>query len=348
MPMKWVFLKGQEVFPMHREQWDALNSSIHNHILLDSDFWIPLVRLFGHDELYLGISDSREYPGMILVEQVGSGQWRTFQPAQAPLGPMLLANPENVEVQLRVLLRSLPGLALSMGITQQDPDYSVLRQSHNGSKLEFLDYITTPRISVFDTFEVYWKARGKDLVGNLARRRKRLNEQGVKVSLSVDRTAQGVPEGVHVYGEFESSGWKGAEGSAVRSSNAQGEFYRDMLARFCKRGEGVIYQLFMGDQPIASNLCVERNGMLILLKTAYNEEYKKLSPSYMMLEDMLKQLFAEKNVQVLEFYGRAKEWHKKWASEERTMYHVNYYRNAIVSQTRKVLKTQRLWSGKKG
>jgi CelD/BcsL family acetyltransferase involved in cellulose biosynthesis len=211
-----------------------------------------------------------------------------------------------------------------------------------------LDYITTPRISLIDTFEAYWKVRGKDLVGNLARRKKRLDEQGVKISLSVNRTAQSVEEAVRVYGQFEESGWKGADGTAVRADNAQGAFYREMLTRFCHRGEGVIYQLFMDETPIASNLCVERNGMLILLKTAYDEEHKKLSPSYIMLEDMLKRLFAEKNVHVLEFYGRAKEWHKKWTTEERTMYHVNFYRYAMVAPARKFLKNKGLWSSEKG
>ena len=222
--MKWEFLKGQDAFQAHREQWDALNASIQNHILLDSDFWIPLVRLFGHEELYLGISDSCDYPGMILVEQVGAGQWTTFQPSQAPLGPILLANPSNVEQQLRALIRGLPGLALSVGITQQDPDYTVIGPIHSQRNLEFLDYITTPRISLHDTFEAYWNARGKDLVGNLARRKKRLDEQGVKVYLSENRTAQDVGKAIHIYGQFEASGWKGTEGTAVQADNAQGAF----------------------------------------------------------------------------------------------------------------------------
>ncbi len=346
--MKWKFLKGREAFQSHREQWDALNAAINNHILLDSDFWDPLVRLFGHEELYLGISETSEYPGMILVEHVGQGQWKTFQPSQAPLGPILLWNPSNIEQQMSELVRSLPGFAFAVGVSQQDPDYTVIRPDRGYRTLEFLDYITIPRISLVETFEVYWKLRGKDLVGNLARRRKRLGEQGVEMSLLEDRTPQSVEEVVRVYGQFEESGWKGAYGTAVRADNDQGTFYREMLTRFCGRGEGVMYRLFMDEKPIASNLCVERNGMLILLKTAYDEEYKKLSPSYIMLEDMLKKLFADKNVHVLEFYGRAKEWHKKWTGEERSMYHVNLYRYAMISHARKFLKTHGLWASEKG
>ncbi|WP_447968779.1 GNAT family N-acetyltransferase [Nitrospira sp. M1] len=346
--MKWKFLKERDAFHAHREQWDALNAAIDNHILLDSDFWDPLVRLFGHDQLYLGICEDPEYPAMVLVEHVGAGRWMTFQPSQAPLGPILLGNPSNIEDQMALLVRSLPGFTISLGVTQQDPDYTSLTRGVSDQRLECLDYITIPRISLVDTFDSYWKQRGKDLVGNLARRKKRLDEQGVRISLSVERTPQGMDEAVRIYGQFEESGWKGEHGTAVGADNSQGEFYRDMLARFCQRGEGLVYQLFMDDVPIASNLCVERNGMLIMLKTAYDEQHKKLSPSFMMLEGMLKNLFSEKTVHVLEFYGRAKEWHKKWTTEERTMYHINCYRYAMVSQARKLLKTQGLLSGKSG
>ncbi|WP_454065098.1 GNAT family N-acetyltransferase [Candidatus Nitrospira salsa] len=346
--MRWKFLNDREAFHAHREQWDALNATTGNHILLDSGFWDPLVRLFGHDELYLAICEDPAYPAMILIEHVGAGRWTTFQPSQAPLGPILFGNPLNIEQQMAMLVRSLPGFTISLGITQQDPDYTSLKQGSSDPRLEFLDYITIPRISIVDTFESYWKQRGKDLVGNLARRKKRLDEQGVKISLSVDRTPQGMDEAVRIYGQFEESGWKGENGTAVSATNSQGVFYREMLAQFCQQGEGVVYQLLMDEVPIASNLCVERGGMLIMLKTAYDEKYKKLSPSFIMLEDMLKRLFADKTVQVLEFYGRSKEWHKKWTDEERTMYHINCYRYAMVSQARKLLKTQGLLSGKSG
>ncbi|GJL64338.1 MAG: hypothetical protein NPIRA04_29920 [Nitrospirales bacterium] len=346
--MKWKFLKDRGAFDAHREQWDTLNASIDNHILLDSDFWSPLVRLFGHDELYLGICDDPEYPAMLLIEHVGAGRWTTFQPSQAPLGPILFGNASNIEQQMALLVRSLPGFTISVGITQQDPDYTGLKRGSCDQRLEFLDYITIPRISIAETFESYWKQRGKDLVGNLARRKKRLDEQGVKISLSVDRTPQGMDEAVRIYGQFEESGWKGENGTAVSATNSQGAFYREMLAKFCHRGEGVVYQLLMDEVPIASNLCVERSGMLIMLKTAYDEKFKKLSPSFIMLEGMLKRLFAERTVTVLEFYGRSKEWHKKWTDEERTMYHINCYRYAMVSQARKLLKTQSLLSGKSG
>ncbi len=346
--MKWKFVKGQNVFQAHSQQWDALNASLDNHILLDSNFWIPLVNVFGHDELYLGFSENHDHPGMILVEQVGPGQWRTFQPPQAPLGPILLANPLDIDQQLSGLLDSLPGMAITVGITQQDPDHTVIRPENGQSRLEFLDYIITPRIALVGTFEAYWNTRGKDLVGNLARRKKRLDEQGVKMSLAEHRAAQCVDDAVKTYGQFEASGWKGEQGTAVRADNAQGAFYREMLARFCHRGEGIIYQLLMDEKPIASNLCVERNGMMILLKTAYDEDYKKFSPSYFMLEEILKRLFVEKNIHVLEFYGRTREWHKKWGGEERTMYHVNFYRSAMVFQARQFLKTKGLWSHVKG
>ena len=242
------------------------------------------------------------------------------------------------------LISSLPGLALGLSVTQQDPDYSVFSPFQEIHHLEFVEYITTPRITLSNTFEDYWKSRGKDLVGNLVRRKKRLDEKGVQLSISVLREPGQVSDGIQVYGQLEESGWKGAQGTAVSVNNDQGRFYCDMLKRFCQREEGIIYQLLMDGQPIASDLCLRRNGMLILLKTAYDEQYKKQSPSYLMREEILRRLYYRKKVRVLEFYGRARDWHYKWTDEMRTMYHINFYRHALVEKGRNALKAGGLWS----
>ena len=116
-----------------------------------------------------------------------------------------------------------------------------------------------------------------------------------------------------------------------------------MLLNFCSQGEGLIYQFLMDGKPIASDLCLQRHGMLILLKTAYDEQYKKQSPSYLMREEILKRLFFRKKVNVLEFYGRAREWHTKWTDEMRTMFHINFYGHAVIEKGRNALKSGGLW-----
>ena len=338
---KWEFIPAKLNFPKYAGQWKTLNESLEDHPLLDPRFVEPLVQHFSSPSTLLCISKNKDYPGMVLVEPGKTGFWGTFQPSQAPIGLILLGNKENVKSQVQGLISSLPRFALGLSVTQQDSAFTYFGEAYkenNDESLEFIDYIRTAKISLTGTFEDYWKARGKDLVGNLARRRKKIEVNGGGVEFCVIREAEKIDECVRLYSQLESSGWKGGRGTAVSFENAQGLFYRDMLKKFCLCGEGVVYQLMLNKTVIASDLCLERNGALIVLKISYDEQFKNLSPSFIMREEVLRKLFAEGNVQIVEFYGRAMEWHKKWTQDIRNMFHVNVYRNAWLRKGKNMVK----------
>ena len=67
-----------------------------------------------------------------------------------------------------------------------------------------------------------------------------------------------------VLGLLESTGWKGKEGSAVAAGNVQGRFYREMLENFCGCGKAVIYRLRLNGKTVASDLCLQRAGTLVI------------------------------------------------------------------------------------
>lgn len=63
------------------------------------------------------------------------------------------------------MLAALPGLALVLAVTQQDP----VRGARPGDTavMEVLDYIPTARVTVDKSFDDYWAARGKNLRQNV-------------------------------------------------------------------------------------------------------------------------------------------------------------------------------------
>jgi hypothetical protein len=104
-----------------------------------------------------------------------------------------------------------------------------------------------------------------------------------------------------------------------------------MLEAFCARGAGRIYRYFYNDQIAAMDLCIEGNGMIIILKTAYDESIKDgSSPAFLLRQEELKLLFEGGATQSVEFYGKVMEWHRKWTDEVRTVYHINHYRFALL------------------
>ena len=333
--MSWIFKPAAGLFEEVRKDWYALNASRGNHLLLDSRFVAPLLRHFGGPHVLLGINPDSRNPGMALLIKKAAGRWETFQPAQAPLGLILVGYRDQTGEGLLEMLGKLPGYPLELSVLQQDPDYSSFPAVPSQPHLETLDYIRTARLRLAGTFEDYWNSRGINLRHNLARQQRRLSEQGYTIELGVHRAPQEVAACIREYGRLESRGWKGKKGTAVAEDNGQGRFYRDVFEAFCAAGEGVIYQLLVNGKVAANDLCLVRDGMLIVLKTAYNENLANFSPALMMRRMIMERLHAEKQVRVVEFYGPLMDWHTRWCDEVRTMFHLNCFRHRLIARIRR-------------
>jgi hypothetical protein len=336
--MSWEFTPAQQTFAKNAQTWDAVNRAGHNHILLDARFVAAALRCFGGSDILLGINEDEAEGGACLLVKSSIGTWQTFQPAQAPLGMLLLyGQPDAQESLLRILL-SLPGLALQLGVLQQDPDFPVFHSPCESPQIELLDYIQTPKLPLVGDFEQYWKSCSQNLRHNLARQRKRLAEKGSCLELASHRTSESVPGALSEYGRLESQGWKGREGTAIEVGNRQGDFYREVFEAFSATGEAVIYQLLLDGKVVASDLCLARNGMLVVLKTAYDESIPQMSPALLMRQEILQHLFEEQTIRVVEFYGRVLDWHRKWTDQLRSMYHINCFRTESVARLRSMVK----------
>lgn len=320
--MSWTLVPASNLRE-HLAQWSALHAAGQASPLLAADFVEPLVREFGAGVELLAIH--RDGVAMALVTPCGAMRWQTFQPAQAPIG-LWLQDPRADQPALAAsLARALPGFALVLGVTQCDPELAP--RPVDGGPVQTLDYIETARITVAGSFDDYWQGRGKNLRSNLKKQRARLEREGVATRLEVARSPGEVAAAVADYGRLESAGWKAGGGTAVHADNAQGRFYRSMLEAFCARGAGSIYRYWFGDQLVATDLCVEGGGCIVVLKTTYDESVPPaLSPTLLMREEACRQLFGEGRFARIEFYGKVMEWHLRWTDEVRTLYHLNTYR----------------------
>lgn len=346
--MTWTFFPAKDAFEEHRSQWDRVNALAGNHPLLDSAFVGPLVRYFASARTLLAVSTAADYPGMALLEPGRAGFWSTFQPSQAPLGLIVLPRRDDIEHQLKQLLGALPGWALGLAVLQQDPDWSALSALAPSDTVEPLAHMETPRLTITTSFADYWRARSKNLRENLSRRRRRLKQAGVLTELRTVRDAADIPECIRHYARLEEGGWKGRVGTAVHAEGAQGLFYSDALRAFCAKHEGIVFELLANGAPIASELWLERGGVLLRLKKTYDEHMKEYSPGLLLHEDILRVAFAWGDVRVLEFYGRARDFHRQWTNEFRTIFHVNLFRNGAVSRARRLLKSLRATRGAAG
>ena len=135
------------------------------------------------------------------------------------------------------------------------------------------------------------------------------------------------------YGALESGGWKATEGTAIHPDNSQGRFYTQLLEDAASRSEAVVFECRFNDRTVASNLCLLRRGVLVVLKTTYDESIpKSLSPAFLLREDELQHFFAGTEVQRVEYFGRRMDWHTKLTEHQRTLYHLTTYRWPIIKR----------------
>ncbi len=338
--MTWKFFAAKQKFQAYRDCWDQVNKLTHNHILLDSSIVAPLLENFGDTNPLLGVyEEEQEILGFALIVFNKFGFWQTFQPAQAPLGFIIVRPGIHSSIFLSQLLEGLPGYALGFSCSQLDPEFLPFPIPQDSCLSERLEYIQTARITVKGSFEEYWGARPKEIVKNLDKRQRRMDREGLESRMVCQDTSEEMRQCVKEFGDLEAAGWKGKAGTAVKVDNAQGKFYVAALEELCSRGEGAVYKWLLNDEVVASNLCVKRNGTLIILKTAYSDEKKAYSPGLFLHKELLKMVFKEQEITTIEFYGKVLDWHRNFSDEFRQMFHLTSYRSKWVSKGKWIIKS---------
>ena len=322
--MAWNFLPIER-FTEYAAQWDALVRTRPGTPFLESAFLRPLLEVFGNGgECLCLLQDNGRLRAAAIMQRGRKAIWQTFQPSQLPLGAWITDGDIDLLEASSSLLRQLPGMALALGASQVDP--RLQQRPEDGARLRTQDYIATAWVDVDGSFDDYWEARGKNLKQNTRKQRNKLQAEGVETRIECITEPERVAEAIADYGKLESAGWKGADGTAIAPDNDQGRFYRAMLENYCGQGRGRIYRYWFGDKVVAMDLCIHDDAVLVILKTAYDESYKSVSPSTLMRQDQFQQLFAEGKFRRIEFFGKVMEWHTRWTAQSRTIYHATAYR----------------------
>jgi CelD/BcsL family acetyltransferase involved in cellulose biosynthesis len=326
--MTWTLISIDQ-FREVASEWDRLLRSNYHAPFLESAFISPLLDEFGDGSEVLALH--RTNAGLLagaILRPLGKGRWETFQPSQLPLGAWIASPEVDIAEQMRELLRQLPGLPLSLGITQLD---SMLQpRPADQATLRTQDYINTAWVDVVGSFDTYWDSLGKNLRQNTKKQRNKLGNEGIETTLECLTAPDQVAQAMEDYGALESAGWKAANGTAIHPDNAQGRFYRKMLENFCEQKRARIYRYRFGDKVVSMDLCILCGPVIVILKTAYDEAQKTVSPSTLMRQDEFKLLFDEGSFQRIEFYGKIMEWHTRWTGNSRPIYHATQYRWPVI------------------
>ncbi|HEY4095815.1 MAG TPA: GNAT family N-acetyltransferase [Baekduia sp.] len=132
-----------------------------------------------------------------------------------------------------------------------------------------------PYLDVHTTLDDYLRPRRR-LMADLRRRRRRLQEQGDRVTLDHDGTLDELLA-------LEALGWKGARRSAIAARPSTLDFYTNITKQAAARDTLRIFTLRLDGRPLAALLALEDNHVLHLLKTGFDPTFARFSPGQTVL-----------------------------------------------------------------
>jgi CelD/BcsL family acetyltransferase involved in cellulose biosynthesis len=306
-------------------EWDRLNAGNTDLPFLDAKAVRSALQIFGEgrEQLLVGRAGGRTAAMFVLVPD-GAFRWQTFQPSQLPLSAWVADAAQPIAVLAESLLRGPLVSCLVLSITQIDPRFAP--RARDDARRRHDDYIDIGWLDIEGTFADYWATRGKNMRQNMRKQRNKLAADGVVTAMRVLRRPDDMAPALSRYSALESAGWKADEGTAIHIANAQGRFYRNLLEQAAACGEALVYEYLFDERTVAANLCLIRGGVLIVLKTAYDESIRSLSPAFLLREEELQSFFSGTEVRRVEYYGRLMDWHTRLTEQRRTLYHLTCYR----------------------
>lgn len=326
--MTWQLSPARENFSAFTAEWDRLNREIYGgHPLFDSRFVGALLEHFGKgDELLCSHRTAETIDGALILRPIGFGRWALFLPSQTQAGAVLMKSARLLET----LLPALPGYAWSLDLLSIDPAYAP-----DWADLR-LPRIVTPHaltmaVATNGDFADYWQKRPRSLIQNMRRYRWRAETSAGPLAVTTTTQPADITDAIARYGEIESAGWKGKQGTAIASDNAQGKFYADMVGRFAANGRAQVMELRAGSKLVASRLLIGKEEMWISLKTTYDETQSSFAPGRLLLHDMLEHAFATMPGGTVEFYTNATRDQADWATSLRPIPHHQIFRNDLAA-----------------
>jgi CelD/BcsL family acetyltransferase involved in cellulose biosynthesis len=157
-----------------------------------------------------------------------------------------------------------------------------------------------------------WEAtRPRRLMGDLRRRRRRLEERG-EVVVTITRDPSPLADLI----ALERRGWKGVQGTAIAADTRLRAFYAQVAAWAAARGTLRIAALRLDGRPLATMLALEDAGALHLLKAGYDPAFARCSPGQLLLQETLRRAFAA-GLERVELHGADEPYKRAWTGAVR-------------------------------
>jgi hypothetical protein len=333
--------------------WDTLVTRYGLPEIVSAAFVDAIVKTLTHNRTRLRLitcfQDSQPI-FMAIGHFVSFHTFALFQPSQSPVALVLAKDGAALRDLTGEYLKTQFVTVFRFEIFQLDSAYYSWLEST--PLAEQFEHIQVPFIDFPEKYEDYYWTLSKNFRANGRKQRNKLDANGIAFRFVVVNEASEIDQALDRYSQLELSGWKLLEGTAVNESTGQLKFYSTLLKSYAKSGQAHIAQLWIIENEVerlvASDLCIIRANTAYMLKTSYDETLRdhesmsSLTPAALMHEELFKYWINECGISRLEFYGKTLDWHLRWTSQQRQLYHLSIFRSKTVKSAfflaKKVLK----------
>jgi CelD/BcsL family acetyltransferase involved in cellulose biosynthesis len=163
---------------------------------------------------------------------------------------------------------------------------------------------------------------------HLRRTRRQLEEQG---ALSLKHFSTADPAALACFYDLEASGWKGAEGTAIKCDPQTLAFYNAIAAAAAEQSYLSLDFLELNGTPIAAHFAFNFHGRYLLAKAAYDESFRRYGPGQLLVDSVLGET-EQRGLTEFDFVGPATWDESRWASARRTSYRVFIFRKNLYGR----------------
>ena len=170
-----------------------------------------------------------------------------------------------------------------------------------GYRMVVRDWERPPFVALDGDWEAYERSLDGKLRRDLARRGRRLDEEGV-VTFDIRDGTEKLEEALEEGFALEPSGWKASRGTAIVSRPETREFYAGLAEWAATRGILRLSFLRLDGRPLAFQFGLEDHGVYYFVKGGYAPTESRYAPMKLLLRSVLQNGFAS-GLERFEFLG---------------------------------------------
>ena len=182
-----------------------------------------------------------------------------------------------------------------------------------------------PRVDLTGSWEDYRAhMRSKWGSGSIERKERKMGRDH-RVEMRLAEPPRDFEEQIRRGFALESQGWKGARGTAILSNRETAGFYWDAARFFHDAGALRLSEILLDDELIAFDMSFLWDGVLLCVKTAYDERYATLSPGMVLRRALIHRCF-ELGLRAHDLGGDDTEWKRRFATSWHPQVTLSAYR----------------------